>query len=230
MKRISYFFSVVLLAFTFVQPSYAHRYFDSWCARWTTPDPMQRKYPSWSPYNYAKDNPIRFIDPNGDTVNAYVMRTLQSKVVTQGLVYVTATETKTTFSGYSIEPKSHDKDPKIAAGTYGAYQQYHSDQNGDYDPARLHMTGAVSESGEAMPNAEMHPGNTRQSTTGCIIVGEEPANHGNEIKGGTSIPAMRKINDIIDADGGPINIHIINPIQPVEPILPPVNFQPPSEF
>ncbi len=69
MKKIRNFFPLLLLAFTFVQPTYAHRYFDSWCARWTTPDPMQRKYPGLSPYNYGMDNPIRFIDPNGDTTS-----------------------------------------------------------------------------------------------------------------------------------------------------------------
>jgi Asp-tRNA(Asn)/Glu-tRNA(Gln) amidotransferase B subunit len=32
-------------------------------------DPRAAKYPSWSPYNYALNNPAVLIDPNGDTVN-----------------------------------------------------------------------------------------------------------------------------------------------------------------
>ncbi len=68
MKQLKYFFVIILLT-TVIQPSYAHRYFNSVIGRWTTPDPMQQKYPGWSPYNYAFDNPVRFIDPNGDSVS-----------------------------------------------------------------------------------------------------------------------------------------------------------------
>ncbi len=71
MKKTTYFFSLLLLAFTFVQPSYAHRYFDSWRAQWCTPDPYLMLYPGWSPYNYGLCNPLRNIDPSGDTTYAY---------------------------------------------------------------------------------------------------------------------------------------------------------------
>ena len=32
---------------------------------WYGVDPMASKYPSWSPYNYTMNNPIRFTDPTG---------------------------------------------------------------------------------------------------------------------------------------------------------------------
>ena len=45
------------------------RYYDSdLMTGWLSVDPMADKYPSLSPYNYCALNPIRVIDPNGDSI------------------------------------------------------------------------------------------------------------------------------------------------------------------
>lgn len=40
-------------------------------SRWLSPDPLTSEFPSWSPYNYVENNPIRLIDPDGRSATDY---------------------------------------------------------------------------------------------------------------------------------------------------------------
>lgn len=50
---------------------FAGRYYDAEVGRFLTVDPLATKYPSFSPYNYTVNNPLKNIDPDGrDVVDA----------------------------------------------------------------------------------------------------------------------------------------------------------------
>ena len=47
---------------------FGSRYYSSDLSVWLSVDPMSDKYPSLSPYVYCANNPIKLVDPNGDTI------------------------------------------------------------------------------------------------------------------------------------------------------------------
>src|SRR5690554_2680514 len=44
---------------------YGARYYDPRLSIFISPDPSAEKYPSWTPYHYVHQNPIKYIDPDG---------------------------------------------------------------------------------------------------------------------------------------------------------------------
>ena len=51
---------------------YGARHYDAALGRWFMMDPLAEKYYAWSPYNYCVNNPVIFVDPNGEFPCIYV--------------------------------------------------------------------------------------------------------------------------------------------------------------
>ena len=50
---------------------FGSRYYSSDLSVWLSVDPMASKYPSLSPYTYCADNPVKLVDPNGESISEF---------------------------------------------------------------------------------------------------------------------------------------------------------------
>ncbi len=66
---------------------YGARFYDPQLARFTTQDAFFDKYFDFSPYQYAANNAILFIDVNGDSIYMYNRKDKQKILYHEGTLY-----------------------------------------------------------------------------------------------------------------------------------------------
>ncbi|MEO7176103.1 MAG: RHS repeat-associated core domain-containing protein [Saprospiraceae bacterium] len=71
------------------QQDYGDRLFDSRLGRWLSIDPLQSKYADLTPYSFAGDNPIRFVDFNGQDFGVKINHTDKTIVIVSN-IYTTS--------------------------------------------------------------------------------------------------------------------------------------------
>lgn len=69
-------YTLIFLVLRIVLYDYSARYYESAVGRFTSIDPHAEKYYSISPYAYCYNNPLKYIDPNGNDGILGILRTL----------------------------------------------------------------------------------------------------------------------------------------------------------
>jgi len=103
---------------------YGARYYDPKTSIWLGVDPLEEKYPSLSPYAYAADNPVIYIDPDGREIEVYKENGTHVIRVTGKLIDETGKIGSEKMSDYAEALKSAIEDSYKNSGFLGLFYKF----------------------------------------------------------------------------------------------------------
>jgi len=89
---------------------YGARYYDAKTSVWQSVDPLAGTMPSWSPYNFVFNNPLRFVDPLGLAPDDWVKRKDGSIYWDKNANDQASTKAGETYLGKNVLVGTHNRD------------------------------------------------------------------------------------------------------------------------
>ncbi|WOI21617.1 T6SS effector amidase Tae4 family protein [Nonlabens ulvanivorans] len=123
---------------------YGARYYNPKFSQWLSVDPLAEKMPSWSPYNYTFNNPIRYTDPTG----------MAPEIVDP--------PDKITNYFYEAIKNNYNKDGQSILEKKGSALSYLA--NKDTNTCAIRMSDALNGAGYSIPSSKDTPADVRIQT------------------------------------------------------------------